>query len=69
MKKDNEDMNYWREKGTSELERAINLQMNENVAKNIILFIGDGMSLPTVAAARTYKSQQEVGKLTFHILM
>ena len=32
-KNNNEDMNYWQEKGTSELEKAINLQLNENVAK------------------------------------
>ena len=73
-------MNYWREKGKLELEKAVNLQLNENIAKvivryfccliftscwqNIIIFIGDGMSLPTVAAARTYKSQQKVGRLS-----
>lgn len=28
-------------------------------AKNIILFVGDGMSLPTVAAARIYEGQQK----------
>ena len=33
QKNNNEDMNYWQEKGTSELEKAINLQLNENVAK------------------------------------
>ena len=76
QKNDHEDLNYWREKGSLELEKALNLQLNENVAKvimkyflsvilssgrqNIIIFIGDGMSLPTVTAARTYKSQQKV---------
>ena len=30
-----------------------------DVLQNIIIFIGDGMSLPTVAAARIYKGQQE----------
>ena len=30
---------------------------NEKVAKNIIIFVGDGMSIPTVAAARTFKGQ------------
>ena len=33
QKNDNEDLNYWREKGTLELEKALTLQMNENVAK------------------------------------
>ena len=36
--------------------------------QNIILFIGDGMSLPTVAAARTYKSQQKVRKMSISYL-
>ena len=30
---------------------------NTNIAKNIILFIGDGMGLSTVMAARTMKGQ------------
>ena len=30
---------------------------NERVAKNIIVFIGDGMSIPTLTAARIYKAQ------------
>ena len=84
QKNDDEDLNYWREKGSLELEKALNLQLNENVAKvimkyfwcvmlssgrqNIIIFIGDGMSLPTVTAARTYKSQQKVWRWSFHIL-
>ena len=77
-KNKNEDHDFWHKKGKSELEKAIELQINEKVAKvrtvlynvvmsltrllvqNIILFIGDGMSLPTVTAARTYKSQQKV---------
>lgn len=28
--------------------------LNRNVAKNAILFLGDGMSVPTLAAARVY---------------
>ena len=30
---------------------------NENIAKNIIIFVGDGMSIPTVTAARVFKGQ------------
>jgi len=44
--------------GEDELETALNLTPNTGVAKNIILFIGDGMSLPTVTAARTFKGQK-----------
>ena len=30
---------------------------NENIAKNVIIFMGDGMSLPTITAARIYSGQ------------
>jgi alkaline phosphatase len=33
--------------------------INTNVAKNVIIFVGDGMSLPTVTAGRIYRAQQE----------
>ena len=33
--------------------------INTNIAKNIILFIGDGMSNPTISAARILKGIQE----------
>jgi len=32
-------------------------QKIEKVAKNVILFLGDGMSIPTVTAARILKGQ------------
>ena len=32
-KKDNEDVEFWRNKGKLELEKAIGLEHNENVAK------------------------------------
>lgn len=28
--------------------------MNFNIAKNVIMFLGDGMSIPTLSAARAY---------------
>lgn len=45
-------------------------QRNFNVAKNVIFFLGDGMSLPTITASRIYKGQQsgqsgEESKLSF----
>lgn len=33
--------------------------LNTNVAKNIILFLGDGMSVPTLAATRVYIGGEE----------
>ena len=32
--------------------------INDRVAKNVIIFVGDGMSLPTVTSSRWYKEQQ-----------
>ena len=32
--------------------------LNNKQAKNVILFIGDGMSNPTLTAARIYKAQK-----------
>ncbi len=38
------------------------LEVNENLAKNVILFIGDGMGVSTVTAARIFEGQS-LGKL------
>ena len=44
--------------GTAELIKALNQpEINTNKAKNIILFLGDGMGFQTIMAARVYKGQ------------
>ncbi|NXC47444.1 PPBI phosphatase, partial [Penelope pileata] len=48
---------YWNEGARRRLEAALALQPAVQRAKNIILFVGDGMGLPTVSAARIYKGQ------------
>ena len=55
----NEDASYWMEEGQAELEAALNLVPNTRLAKNIVLVVGDGMSLTTVAGARILKGQRE----------
>ena len=60
------DGEFWREIGFHELRDSIHIQesaINKNLAKNIILFIGDGMSNPTISAARILKGIQEKNKL------
>ena len=47
------------EEGQAELEAALNLVPNTKLAKNIVLVVGDGMSLTTVAGARILKGQKE----------
>ena len=55
----NEDASYWMDQGRVELEAALNLLPNTKLAKNIVLVVGDGMSLTTVAGARILKGQKE----------
>ncbi|XP_028443736.1 intestinal-type alkaline phosphatase [Perca flavescens] len=48
---------YWNNKARQALHTALNVQPNIHKAKNIILFLGDGMGVPTVTAARILKGQ------------
>ncbi|RXN19850.1 alkaline tissue-nonspecific isozyme [Labeo rohita] len=49
---------FWKEWAQRTLKNALTLQdLNKNIAKNIILFLGDGMGVPTVTAARILKGQ------------
>ncbi|XP_036338961.1 alkaline phosphatase-like [Rhagoletis pomonella] len=52
---------YWNSIGQYILEKQIaeKSQLNMNLAKNIILFLGDGMSIPTLTAGRVYLGGEE----------
>ncbi|NWW10707.1 PPBI1 phosphatase, partial [Oreocharis arfaki] len=52
---------YWNKGARRRLELALALQPAAQRAKNIILFMGDGMGLSTVSAARIYKGQLSGG--------
>ncbi|XP_054748148.2 alkaline phosphatase-like isoform X1 [Lytechinus pictus] len=53
---------YWNQEAQSSLSDAIRLtERNVDTAKNIILFLGDGMSIETLTAARILKGQQAGG--------
>jgi len=54
-----ENQQYWMEIGQKELEDALRVEPNKKLAKNIILVVGDGMSLSTVTAARIMKGQNQ----------
>ncbi|XP_048773394.2 alkaline phosphatase-like isoform X1 [Ostrea edulis] len=54
----NEDSTHWLRVAEEELQSALKQTVNTNKAKNVILFVGDGMGLTTVTAARIYKGQQ-----------
>jgi alkaline phosphatase len=42
----------------ADLERRLTIQPITGRAKNIILFVGDGMSIPTITASRIYEGQK-----------
>ncbi|NWY31721.1 PPBI1 phosphatase, partial [Pheucticus melanocephalus] len=48
---------YWNKGARRRLELALALQPAAQRAKNLILFMGDGMGLSTMSAARIYKGQ------------
>lgn len=58
------DSSYWNNLATNELEEALKLKWNTERAKNVILFVGDGMGPNTVTATRIYK-HGESGQLSF----
>ena len=49
-------MDWWAA-GQAELGWATSLKQNANVAKNVIIFIGDGMGISTESAARIFQAQ------------
>ncbi|XP_017840177.1 alkaline phosphatase, tissue-nonspecific isozyme [Drosophila busckii] len=48
---------FWYQDAYSEVTRKLLVERNYFLAKNIIFFIGDGMSVPTVTAGRIYEGQ------------
>lgn len=51
------DPEYWNSWAQHTLVKALKTERNTNIAKNLILFLGDGMGIPTVTAARILKGQ------------
>ncbi|KAI5101194.1 intestinal-type alkaline phosphatase precursor, partial [Silurus meridionalis] len=52
-----EDPRFWNIKGKEAIISALSLKPNVHRAKNLILFLGDGMGISTVTAARILKGQ------------
>nr|KAF6352898.1 alkaline phosphatase, placental [Pipistrellus kuhlii] len=57
-----EDPAFWNRQAAQALDAAKKLQPMQSAAKNLILFLGDGMGVSTVTAARILKGQMS-GKL------
>ena len=49
----------WNAAAQRTLQDVLTSRPNENVARNVILFLGDGMGISTVTAARIYSGQLE----------
>lgn len=49
---------YWNIGAQIKLRDHLLRRPNTNRAKNVIFFLGDGMSIPTLAASRIYLGQQ-----------
>jgi alkaline phosphatase len=54
-----EDANTWVQKGEAALRAAQKISPNNAQAKNVILFVGDGMGIATITAARIFEGQQQ----------
>lgn len=54
-----EDQQTWIDAGKAELAAAKKLQPNNGKAKNVILFIGDGMGISTITGGRIFEGQQK----------
>ena len=50
---------YWIEKGQKSLIDADNTANNKKTAKNVILFVGDGMGVSTITASRIFEGQSK----------
>ncbi|KAH0953096.1 hypothetical protein HN011_003387 [Eciton burchellii] len=49
-----EDSRHWRSSASKELEESLSYRWNTNKARNVIFFVGDGMSPDTITASRIY---------------
>lgn len=61
---DERSSDYWLEKAKKFVDEQVKRQPIERKAKNIIMFLGDGLSHPTVAAARVLMGN-EAEQLSF----
>ncbi|XP_074045761.1 intestinal-type alkaline phosphatase 1-like [Macrotis lagotis] len=52
-----ENPDFWKQQAKTAIETARKLQPIQTPAKNLILFLGDGMGVPTITATRILKGQ------------
>lgn len=58
---DEKSREFWQSSGQQILKETLERKLNKKVAKNLIILVADGMSIPTQMATRMYKGgEQEV---------
>lgn len=51
---------FWVDQGQEFLDRKIKQKLNTNKAKNLVIFIGDGMGISTQMATRAYLGEENI---------
>lgn len=55
----NQDNNHWYKEGVKLIKDNLKVKPNTNTAKSAVLFLGDGMGISTITAARIFDGQQK----------
>jgi alkaline phosphatase len=50
---------FWNEQARLSIDEVLQRRENIRIAKNVIMFLGDGMGVPTVTAGRIRKGQMK----------
>lgn len=56
---DENEASYWVNSAKDFVQQQLNQKQNKKIAKNIIMFLGDGMSVATLSATRPYIGGEE----------
>ena len=56
---DEKSREFWQSSGQQILRESLEKKMNTKVAKNLIILVPDGMSIPTQMATRMFKGGEE----------
>ncbi|KAF4518935.1 hypothetical protein B566_EDAN006774, partial [Ephemera danica] len=54
-----EDREFWYLNANKRIHEALTRRENLNIARNVIVFVGDGMGMSTITAARIYHGQRQ----------
>lgn len=57
-----EDPEFWRSSGQRTVSELLSASVVDAPAKNVIVFVGDGMGVSTVTASRIYRTQAKMGQ-------